>query len=576
MQALEAADTEPEGDVLDRAYLQSVELFVGTSQPDEPITYKQALDAADAEQWNAAMNEELASLAEMGTWETGPLPEDRKAISCKWVYRIKRDADGNPTRYKARLVARGFTQVYSLDYDETYAPVTRLETIRLLLGIACEKNWEIRQIDVKSAYLYGDLDEEIYMIPPPGYEVPNGHVLHLRKALYGLKQAGRQWYKTLRDELKKYGLVQIVNDPHTFIVRRMFNHKLCTLIVPVYVDDLLPMGDKPLVDNFEIHLPGSFNVSASGNATFFLGLRIERTREEDKMALRIDQAAFARTILRRFGYENKPEAFSPLSSVETLVPNPAPPEDCNLANRSRYQSMIGSLMYLMLGSRPDLAYSIGKLARFSSNPSTQHMHAIDRVLRYLKAYPDKYLEWIPGGTVLPDGFVDADFASDKSDRKSTTGYVFYLNGTLFSWSSKKQSTVATSTMEAEYIALFHASQQAAWIWQFYKQIGLPLTSPIEIRCDSEAAINVAKAEESHKASKHLDVKLHSIRERIEHGIISVLRVPTKENVADMFTKSLPPDTFRRHSSALGLEPDFDDPEEEEVQALLTPPEDENL
>ena len=518
------------------------------------------------------MGEEIKSLEKMGTWEAVPLPEGRKTISCKWVYRIKRDADGNPTRYKARLVARGFSQVHGLDYDETYAPVTRLETIRLLLGIAAAKDWEIRQIDVKSAYLYGDLDEEIYMDAPPGYEVPEGYVLHLLKALYGLKQAGRQWYKTLSATLKTFGLVQITNDPHTFKAHRMFNGVRLTIIVPVYVDDFLPMGDKTLVDDFEASLPKSFDVTSSGDASFFLGLSISRDRLEGRR-LYIHQYAFIQTILNRFKVKDGPDVPTPLSSTENLVPNTDPIEDVNVETRHRYQSIVGSLMYLMLGSRPDLAYSVGKLARFSSNPSSQHTRALNRVLQYVRTTQNHYLEWIPDeDSIQPEGAVDADFAGDTSDRKSTAGYFFFLGGTVFSWSSKKESTVATSTMEAEYIALFLASQQAAWIFQFYDQIGFPLSQPIDIHCDSEAAINVAKAEQTHKLSKHLDVKCHSIRERVEQGMIKLVWVKTQANSADILTKQVSRESFKTHAYGIGLEDGNYDEEEAEVEAHLTPPE----
>jgi len=365
------ASTEPEGAALDAAYLGSVQLFADAVIEGDPSSYSEAIYGQDGSNWLAAMNKEIASLEAMGTWETSPLPEGRKTVSCKWVYRVKRDADGTPTRYKARLVARGFSQVHGLDYDETYAPVTRLETIRLLLGVAAEKDWEIRQIDIKSAYLYGDLDEEIYMDAPPGYDVPEGHILHLRKALYSLKQAGRQWYKTLSASLKTFGLVQVTNDPHTFVAHRMVSGTRKTLILPVYVDDFIPMGDSVLVNDFETFLPGVFNVSSAGDASFFLGLWIQRDRTDKSLA--IDQFTFVDTILARFNVPLTPSQETPLSTAESLVPNTSPVEDVIYEVRKDYQSKVGSLVYLMLGTRPDLAYSVGKLARFSSNPSPEHI-----------------------------------------------------------------------------------------------------------------------------------------------------------------------------------------------------------
>ena len=457
--------------------------------------------------------------------------------------------------FEARLVARGFTQVHhGLDYDETYAPVTRLETIRLLFAMAVEKDWEIRQIDVKTAYLYGDLDEEIYMEPPPGYEVPEGHVLRLGKALYGLKQAGRQWYRKLKSVMGKFGLKQITNDPHTFIGHKIVSGVRRTTAIPIYVDDLFPIGDKVLTDDFETWIPKYFDVTLTGDASYFLGIRVTRSRDADEPYLCLDQAKFATTVLERFEVTRNTRVATPLPQNEDLVPNTDPKEDADANTVRNYQRVIGSLMYLMLGTRPDLAYSVGKLARFSSNPSPRHVEIIDRVLSYLKTHRTHDIMYVKNGSIEPEGYVDADFAGDTSDRKSTAGYAFMLGGSAFSWSSKRESSVATSTMEAEYIALFLGAQQAAWIWQFYNQIGFPLESPITIYSDSQAAIAVAKAEQTHQRTKYLDVDLHSIRERINEGQIVVHYVPSRDNPADIFTKSLSRDLFHEHAKYLGVEP----------------------
>ena len=272
----------------------------------------------------------------------------------------------------------------------------------------------------------------------------------------------------------------------------------------------------------------------------------------------------------------KNPVLTPLSTTEDLVPNDEPVEDVIPAVRQLYQSKIGSLMYLMLGTRPDLAYSVGKLASFSSNPSSHHIHALDRVLLYLHGSARLHLDWWPEEENLePTGFTDADFAGDSSDRKSIGAYCFDITGTVFSWSSKKESTVATSTMEAEYIALYMGSQQAAWIYQFYKQIGFPLDEPIEIFCDSQPALSVARGEETHRKAKHLDVDLHSIRERVALGQIQLKWIKSSNNPADILTKSIPCDDFIKHCRAMGLEEEAVDSdnedEEEEVVAQLTPP-----
>ena len=232
------------------------------------------LESPDIENWIKAKDEELDSLHANGVWEVVPRPPNTNIVSCKWVFKLKRDADGNVACYKARLVARGFTQAYRINYMDTYAPVTRLETIRLLFALAVEKDWEIRQIDVKTAYLNGDLDEKIFMALPEGYDVPEGHVLLLRKSLYGLKQAGRQWYKRLKDTMSQFDLKPLVNNLHTYVGHKVVNGEKRTIIIPVYVDDLYPIGDKVLTDEFEKWIPKYFDVTLTGDATSCLGIRI--------------------------------------------------------------------------------------------------------------------------------------------------------------------------------------------------------------------------------------------------------------------------------------------------------------
>lgn len=388
------------------------------------------------------------------------------------------------------------------------------------------------------------------MEAPPGYDIPKGYTLHLKKALYGLKQAGWQWYKMLQDKLKAFRLTQITNDLHTFVVHQMFNGKCHTLILPIYVDDLLPMGDKVLVDNFEAFLPDSFEVSAAGDTNFFLGLRIQWIRGK---SLRVDQHAFIDVILKCFHIPESSSIRTPLSLSGKLIPNTAPIEDTEVTCWQAYQSMIRSLMYLMLGTRPNLAYSIRKLACFSSNPSDNHIHTLQRVFLYVCNTLHLYLEWFWNGDFHPCGLVDADFAGDISDRKSTAGYFFSFAGTVFAWSSKKEHTVATSTMEAKYIAIYMASQQAAWIYQFYSQISFELEKPIPIYSDSQTALNVTTTKQAHKLSKHLDIKLHSMRECIKCKQIKLIWIKTKNNQADILTKSLPADLFKKHIKSIGLE-----------------------
>ena len=548
----ESAISEGELKAAETAYLQHVELYASVSAPNEPKTYQEAINSPEADHWRKAMDDEINSLQTMKTWRVVPRPADRKTIESKWVYKLKYNADGEIARYKARLVAKGYTQVNGLDYNETYAPVTRLETIRLLFGLAVEKDWEIRQIDVKTAYLHGDLDEEIYMEPPEGLDIPDGMVLRLDKAIYGLRQAGRQWYLKLKSVLVEMGFKQIVNDPHTFIIHRQEGDIKETLVVPIYVDDLLPVGDKYLADCFEAGIAKHFDVTILGDASYFLGIRVQRERDPDSRGLSLDQAQFTKTILERRDHDPTRITSTPLSSLEKLVPNTEPVESANRKTVKQYQSDIGSLMYLMLGTRPDLAYAVGKLARFSANPSPEHLRALEHVFAYVNRTRHYCLVYLAQGEIFPHGYVDADFASDTSDRKSISGYAYMIAGGAFSWSSKKQPAVTTSTMEAEYYAAHCGSLNALWIRQLFEQIGIPFDKPLLIYCDNQGAIATAKSEQTHSRAKHIDTRLHSIREHIENKLITLDYIPSKLNLADVFTKSLPYETHNLSAQGLGL------------------------
>ena len=543
---------------IDEAYLNSVELFISAYSSGEPTSFQEAINSPERDKWIAAMKEEFDSLGKHGTMELVPRPEGRKTITCKWVYRIKYDANGNVVRHKARLVARGYSQIHGLDYTETFAPVTRLETLRLLFALAVEKDWEVRQIDVKTAYLYGDLDEEIYMESPEGSDNPPDHVYRLRKVLYGLRQAGRQWYRKLKETMTAFGLTQVVSDPHTFVAQKMVKGIMRTLVLPIYVDDLFPIGDKELTDDFEAWIGDYFDITPPVDVHYFLGIRVIRNRYPLKGApyLAIDQENFVASILTRL-IEPVKHYRSPLPSKEDLVENSEPKENANAETVRLYQSSIGSLMYIMLGTRPDLAYAVGKLARFSTNPSPDHLRALDRVFGYLEATRDTCLVYRRSTNKegnRPYGYSDSDWAGDTSNSISTSGHVFFLSEAAFVWTSKKQDVVAMSTAEAEYIALSLAGQQATWIRLFLEQVGLPLSTPLEVKCDNQAAIAIASSSEgSHKRKKHIRIKYHSIQFLVERNEVSLIYVPSLDNVADQFTKSLSSHHSESQFLALGLD-----------------------
>ena len=440
-----------------------------------------------------------------------------------------------------------------MDFSDTFAPVTRLETIRLMLAIAVQRNWEIRQIDVKTAYLHGELDEEIFMEPPEGFPAPNGHVYRLKKALYGLKQAGQQWYFKLKSVLNEFGFTQIECEPHTFVVRKVVDGIERTLVLPVYVDDLLPIGDKVLTDEFERNIGKYFDVTLSGDASYFLGIQLQRDRLADPPSLILNQHKFVQDILHRIDHDGS-TATTPLSPSTKLVENPSPKEDASRNDVRIYQSLIGTAMYLMLGTRPDLAFAVGKLAQFSVNPSPDHQAALHRLFNYISWSKDFQLEYIkqtPG--TPPLCHTDADFTADPTDRISVCGYIYFLNGGPFSWYSKKQSQVATSTAEAEYTAIFQASQQACWVRQFLEAIGKPLSEPLVIYSDSQSALAIAKGTGTHSKSKHFDTRYHAVRNRVRDREIELRYISTEQNAADFLTKQLPRNKFHNALANIGFD-----------------------
>ena len=554
--SLKSAETEGDEETqlqkFEKQYCHLVELYTATSAPNEPKTYEQAIASADASKWKAAMAEEIETLENRGTWEIVDRPANKPVVSSKWVYRMKLNEAGEIVRYKARLVARGFSQTYGVDYTETFAPVTRLETLRMMFALAVENDWEIRQVDVKNAYLYGDLEEEIYMEPPKGMDVPKDKVFLLKKALYGLRQAGRAWYHKLRSVMSKFGLTQVPCEPHLFAVQKVHKQREYTLIIPVYVDDLFLIGNKFLTDQFENHIDRYLDVTVLGNASFFLGIRVTRGRTSAEPYLTIDQHVYAESILTKHSVDRTKTSSCPMSTLGATCLERTEDEPKVTPERIRlYQSYIGSLMYLMLGTRPDIAYAVGRLARFAHDPSKKHFAHVGRVFGYINATIGFSITYWKSGDeteLFPYGACDADLGGELASghrRKSTSGYVFHAAQGAISWSSKLQKTVAVSTMEAEYISLFTASKHAAWTRNVFEAIGVSYNKPLTIGCDNQAAIAVAKGEGTHEAKKHIDLKYHYIQQLVSENKIEVSYIRSENNPADILTKCLTGGPFAR-------------------------------
>ena len=437
--------------------------------------------------------------------------------------------------------------MYGFDYEETFAPTLRMESLRMLFSLAIRFGLHVEQMDVPNAYLRGSLDEEVYMEIPQGldlpHDTPKGMVLRLLKGLYGLKQSGRIWNKKIRTFLISIGFSQLTADNCVFI-----NHPT-NVIISLYVDDLLifskTMGP---INSVKKQLHKEYNMKDLGPVEQILGIRVRR--EDDRLAL--DQTQYIENFLKEYQMDEARTVQTPIDGYEALTP--ARPEE-ERANQLAYQKRIGSVMYAMIGTRPDIAFAVGKLSQFSHDPTTRHMNALNRVLRNLKGTADLALIYESDTAFsTPICYADAAYGDDKVDRKSTYGTTMMMGNGAVMWTSKKQRTTSTSTTEAEYVALCHASKDIVWATRWIKELRFKdvLTEPMVLAGDNKGSHDLIKNPEHHSRTKHIDVQYHYIREVVEDGTATIKYVPTKEMVADIFTKPLTLATFNDMRGRLGL------------------------
>ncbi|GJR14897.1 putative ribonuclease H-like domain-containing protein [Tanacetum coccineum] len=414
---------------------------------------KKVLQALEDPSWVEAMQNELLQFKLLNVWSLVDLPRDKWAIGTKWVFRNKKDERGIVVKNKARLVAQGHTQEEGIDYDEVFAPVARIEAIRLFLAYASFKDFVVYQMDVKSAFLYGKIEEEVYVCQPPGFEDPHfpNKVYKVEKALYGLHQAPRAWYETLSTYLLDNGFHRGQIDKTLFIRR----HKDDILLVQVYVDDIIfGSTKKEMSTEFEKLMHDKFQMSSMGELSFFLGLQVKQKSD----GIFISQDKYVAEILKKFDLASIKTASTPMETNKPLTKD----EEAENVDVHLYRSMIRSLMYLT-ASRPDIMFVVCACARFQVTPKTSHLHAVKRIFRYLKGQPKLGL-WYPRDSPFDlEAFSDSDYARASLDRKSTTGGCQFLGKRLISWQCKKQTIVANSTTEAKYVAAANCCGQVLWI-----------------------------------------------------------------------------------------------------------------
>ncbi|KAK9940454.1 hypothetical protein M0R45_017116 [Rubus argutus] len=393
----------------------------------------------------------MESLLKNDTYELVKLPKGRKALKNKWVFKLKKDENQQLTKFKARLVVKGFEQKEGVDFDEIFSPVVKMTSIRVILGMVASMNLEVEQMDVKTAFLHGDLDEEIYMEQPEGFEVKGKEqmVCKLKKSLYGLKQAPRQWYKKFDSFMIGQGYKRTDADPCVYIQQFPGGNFIILLL---YVDDMLIVGqDVAMIHKLKAELSKSFDMKDLGPAKQILGMEITRDRKNKKLWL--SQEKYVERVLERFNMEGAKPVSSPLGNQFKLSKRSCPTiqEEKDKMTKIPYASAVGSLMYAMVCTRPDIAQAVGVVSRYLSNPGRDHWEAVKWILRYLRG-SSKFCLCFGGSKPILEGFIDADWAGDLDSRKSTSGYLFTFAGGAVSWQSKLQKCVALSTTEAEYIA----------------------------------------------------------------------------------------------------------------------------
>lgn len=487
-----------------------------------PRTYGEAVTGPNQYNWKKAIESELKSHEDNNTWTIIDRTE-KKPITCKWVFSTKKNKDGQVERYKARLCARGFTQVKDLDYKETFSPTTRYDSIRLLLSVAAREDFQIEQFDVKTAFLYGDLAEEIYMEVPEGVEVEASKVCKLNKSLYGLKQASRCWNQKFNSFLFTYGFKACNADNCVFI--GYFNNVKVLLIL--YVDDgLLLSKNKEIMSIILNDLGNNFEIKRL-TVNSFVGMEITKTSH----GIIVNQINYIEDLINKYNMSEAKGCGTPADVNVQLSKNQ---NDCD--TKFPYREVVGALLFLSSVSRPDISFAVNLVSRYVSNPGKAHVNAVKRIIRYLIC--TKTLSIVYHTNTELVGYSDSDFAGDVDSRKSTTGYLFLMNGGPVTWASRKQNTIALSTTESEYMAACDAAKEILWIKQFLLDIGESQNSVI-LNIDNQSAIKLIKNPVFHKRSKHIDVRYNFIREKVEQNIIEIKYVESSCQLADFLTKALP-------------------------------------
>ena len=489
----------------------------------EPSCFKEIFTLPDKDLWIEAVNEERNNLNKLDVYEpVDYVPENANIVSCRWIFKYKRNDKGQIIKRKARLVARGFTQQVGIDYFDTYSPTLKQDSLRIITAIASQNGFSIRQIDVNAAYLNADLTEDIYVKAPEGFNKENKQYWKLKKALYGLKQSGKAWNNKLNNILIKIGFHRLTCDPCVY--KKIDQNKNIICILAVYVDDILITGVEKEINKAKQQINKFFDIKDIGDADFIIGIKFQK---HDNGFL-LHQKRYIYDLLNK--YDN--EEIYPTYNLKPVIN----PELRKIkVDPTKYRSIIGNLLYLAIGTRPDIIYAVSKASRKSKEPNEEDLKNALKILGYLKGTINYGLSFNRNNSIK--AYSDADYAGDETTRKSTTGYIITIGNTPISWCSKLQNCVSTSTAEAEYYSLSECSKQCIWYMSFLNELGFNIET-IEINTDNKAAIFISENNLINQKTKHIDIRYHYIRELISNNKIKLKYIESKNNIADGLTKYL--------------------------------------
>ncbi|KAK4368107.1 hypothetical protein RND71_011899 [Anisodus tanguticus] len=488
------------------------------------------------------MTDEYNALIDNKTWELVPHPSGINIIRSVWIFAHKENLDGSFARHKALLVGDGKTQQFGIECGETFSPVVKPATIRTVLSLALSNAWPIHQLDVKNAFLHGDLKETVYMHQPLGFRDPNHphHVCLLKKSLYGLKQSPRAWYTRFADYVSTIGSTHSRSDNSLFIYRR--GSSLAYILL--YVDDIiLTASSDALRQSIMTMLSYEFAIKDLGPLSYFLGIAVKRHSD----GLFLSQRKYAAEIIERDGMSSYKSTSTPVDTKPKLSAAAGVPYE----DPTRYRSLAGALRYLTF-TRPDITYDVQQVCLFMHDPRFEHMNAIKRIIRYIQGTLDYGLHLYPSSTSTLVSYTDVDWSSCPDTRRSTSGYCMFLGNNLVSWSAKRQATLSRSSAEAEYRGVANVVSESCWLRNLLLELHCPIKKATLVYCDNISAIYLSGNPVQHQRTKHIEMDIHFVREKVARGHVRVCHVPSRYQIADICTKGLPSVLFEDFRDSLSV------------------------